>query len=514
MFFNHRVDTSVILCETCHTPGNFATGTFDHLAPNKGSLVCSDCHNNINSVGKISNHLPTSLECDSCHTEDTSSTPSTFTGTLYHYNPISENFPNTGCSSCHDGVIQKGKYINHLSTVRDCSSCHTISNAAALTFTGGIYDHDVSEVSNNCASCHDGKTAIDKTNKGTKINHIPSQKECSECHIDTTVTGGFSNNQFLTNSHPSKLNGCAGCHTSKYLSAQPTLLKSGSVNHVPTAQDCHSCHSNSDFKDKTQFTHAGITANCESCHDGNYFTSANAMGKAQALNPHPVTAADCGLCHGIGNNFKDGIFDHTGIIDNCSSCHADNAPAPPTGAVTRKSGFPSHVVTTQDCSVCHIPGTFKTAVFNHNKINSGCVDCHLDPGATATVKPLSGHVTTTKDCFECHNTTGFAGAQYDHTDIVSNCATCHDGVIALGKDGNHACDSCHGNTVGPIPSYPSNFVKSLKSGETNPDPYCAACHENDFDSVDKHIGGKNGTVKQNQNCAASGCHDVGARAFN
>lgn len=690
---------TIVDCNACHTPGNFLTGTFDHLPANTGTLVCSDCHNEINSVGKGVNHIPTALECDSCHTADTPTTPSTFTGTLYHptNNPAS-------CNSCHDGVIQKGKNNTHLATVRDCSNCHT--TVTPLTFVGGTYDHDVSEVNTNCASCHDGVRAIDKTNNGTKIDHIPSINECSECHTDTTVPGGFATNMFLANVHPNKLNGCAGCHTAKYLSAQPTLLKSGSVNHVPTSQDCHFCHSNINFADKTQFTHAGITGNCESCHNGNYFTSANAMGKAQdPTPPHPDTTADCGLCHGIGNNFTDGIFDHTGIVDNCSSCHADNAPAPPVGAVTRKSGFPSHVVTTQDCSVCHVPGTFKTAVFNHNQINTGCIDCHEDPGATATVKPLTGHVVTTNDCYTCHNKDQFAGAKYDHTGIVANCASCHDGIIALGKDGTHVptgddcsvchqttgmipatfdhaginnncvschdgifatgktvdhvtttldcgschsvpksiiiangptngfipathvavsnntrCDSCHGSTAtgkdtktnpnhwltgfdcrechttaGFVPASwthepssqgtcdtchsptggardktsaagghmsttsqcdechttaawaPTNF--SHDPNNVNQDgypgdhnaafgcvtchgnsignpfvypaasaqyaPFCAACHAGDFDSVDKHNGGKNGTIEQNKDCGeGSGCHSVGARAFN
>jgi len=482
-------------CDACHTPGNFAAGTFDHSPTNSGTLVCSDCHNNTNSVGKIANHIPTALECDSCHAADTPASPNNFTGTLFHYNPVSENFPSTGCNTCHDGVIQKGQHISHLTTARDCSNCHSISNTVPLTFTDATYDHGDPGVSTNCASCHDGVTAIDKTNKGTKTNHLPSKNECSECHSDTSVPGGFATNIFLANAHPGYLNGCAGCHTTKYLSAQPALLKSGSVNHIPTSQDCHSCHSNTNFADKTQFTHAGITENCESCHDGNYFTSANAMGKAQdPTPPHPDTTADCGLCHGIGNNFTDGIFDHTGIVDNCSSCHADNAPAPPTGAVTRKSGFPAHVVTTQDCSICHIPGTFKTAVFNHNQINTGCVDCHLDPGATATVKPVAGHVTTSKDCFECHNTTDFAGAKYDHTGIVSDCASCHDGVVALGKDGTHVptgkdCSVCH-QTTGMIPAtfdhagvinncvscHDGILATGKNTGHTDTSLDCGSCH--------------------------------------
>lgn len=687
-----QITPTVVDCNVCHTPGNFATGTFDHLSANTGTLVCSDCHNNTNSVGKNATHIPTALECDSCHTADTPTTPSTFTGTLFH----PTNNP-TSCNSCHDGVIQKGKNSTHLTTTRDCSSCHT--TVTPLTFKGGTYDHGDPGVSTNCASCHNGKIAIDKS---AKVAHIPAKNECSECHDDSTVPGGFVNSIFKTNVHPGILNGCEGCHTAKYLSVSQSgqsLIKAAS--HVPTSQDCHSCHPNINFADKTKFTHKGITGNCESCHDGNYYVSAGAKGKTNPppTNTHPVTTTDCGACHGIGNGFLDGGFDHSGTVDNCSSCHGDNAPAPPTGAVTRKSSFPGHVVTTQDCSICHIPGTFKTAVFNHDQIVKDCVSCHEDPGATATVKPNPGHVVTSKDCYECHNKNKFAGAQYDHTGIVSNCASCHDGVIALGKDGTHVptgddcsvchvttgmkpatfdhagiinncvschdgtlatgkttdhvtttldcgschtvpskvivangptngfipasfdhsgvsnntrCDSCHGvsskpksndhwvtsfdcrdchstitflggtwkhdgnatnncdschNNTSPAPNggakakpntghintnlqcdschttarwSPTNFVHDPKGNYpgdhrqatncvdchgntvTTPfvyrsppplAPFCAGCHENDFEPKGDHIGGKGGTVLQNRNCGNSGCHKTGDSAF-
>lgn len=498
-------DFTGVDCVDCHTPGNFKAGTFDHSLTHTtgpaGTLVCSDCHNNTNSVGKIANHIPTALECDSCHTADTPASPSTFTGTLFHYNPVSENFPNTGCNDCHNGVIQTGQNITHLTTVRDCSNCHTISNTVALTFAGATYDHGDPGISTNCVSCHDGLTAIDKT---AKVNHLPSNNECSECHTDTTVPGGFATNIFLANAHPNYINGCQGCHSTKYLSAQTDLLKAGSVNHLPTSQDCHFCHTNLQFatEDPAIFTHAGITGNCESCHDGNYFASANAMGKAHVPdpinNPHPVTTADCGLCHGIGNDFADGIFDHTGIVDNCSSCHGETSPPPPDGAVTRKSSMtnPSHVTTTQDCSICHIPGTFKTAVFNHDQIVDNCgVSCHGGGTPTATIKPLTGHVpTNAKDCVECHNTTAFAGAKFDHNGIVGRCTTCHDGIIALGKDGKHVptsddCSACH-QTSGMIPAtfdhggivnncvscHDGVFATSKNTGHVSTTFDCGSCH--------------------------------------
>ena len=460
---------TIVDCNACHTPGNFATGTFDHSAGNIGTLVCSDCHNGTNTAGKHITHIPTTEECNVCHST------TTFIGTTVDHSTITNN-----CASCHDGNISKGKSINHLQTSRDCSDCHTTT---PLTFVGGTFDH---VGVTTCASCHDGVIALDKS---SKANHIPAKRECSQCHSDTTVPGGFVNSTFLAGVHPGLSTGCEGCHTAKYFPIEPLVKATG---HVPTNQDCHSCHSNVNFADRTQFTHAGISGNCESCHDGNYFTSANAWGKAQVPdpvnNPHPVTTADCGTCHGIGNNFTDGIFDHTGVISGCSTCHGDGQ----SGAITKKHA--THVTTTEDCSVCHVPGTFATAVFSHTGIIDNCASCHDGSVPTATIKSAT-HLLTADDCSACHNTTAFVGARFDHQGTVSNCASCHDGIIALGKHGTHVptgedCSVCH-KTTGFIPG---------TFDHTGIVDNCASCHDG-FLAIGKPATGH---VQTNSDCGL--CH--------
>ncbi len=422
---------TILDCASCHTTGNFATGVFDHDPAVVDPVTCSSCHDGVITASKGSNHIPTTADCRDCHSTNT------FTGVIFDHGTIT-----TGCATCHDGKISTGKTLNHMPTVQDCSDCHGASIATFTDFKGGVFDH-LAGVSNNCATCHDGVIALDK-----KVNHIPSQKECSQCHADTTVPGGFAISTFITDVHPSLSNGCEGCHTSKFFPVPKTPVVIKQTGHLPTNQDCHFCHTNVKFTPQI-FTHKNISGNCASCHDGNYVTPAGALGKASdPTPPHPDTTADCGVCHGIGANFTDGIFDHTGTVDNCSSCHGDGQ----AGATTKK--HLTHVSTVQDCSVCHVPGTFTTAVFNHIGIVNNCASCHDGSVATATVKSTN-HLATADDCSVCHNTTAFAGAKYDHTAIVNNCASCHDGNIALGKDGNHVptsedCSVCH-KTTGFIP---------------------------------------------------------------
>jgi len=458
-------------CENCHTPGTFTTGFYNHSGVTNG---CTACHNDVITAGKPFDHIPTTpdnQDCVDCHGTKFDD----FTGAVFTHTGIT-----SGCVACHDGSIASGKSPNHMPTTpnnRDCVDCHVASLSTFTDFKGGIFTHDAG-VNNNCATCHDGVIAMAK-----KIKHIPAQQECSQCHIDTTVPGGFALTTFYTNLHPDLLTGCEGCHKSQFFPDTNTPPVTKLATHLPTMQDCHFCHTNEipgGFSPAMSiFNHTGITGNCASCHDGSANNvAAGAVGKTPSP-PHPVTTEDCGVCHGVNGTFADAAFDHTGRVDNCNECHYN-------GTATKKPA--NHLPTVpidQDCSVCHVPGSFKTAVFNHTGIVDNCSSCHDGTVATATTKstnhiPVPIDTTTGKeqDCSVCHNTTAFAGARFDHTGTTGACAVCHDGIIALGKNGTHVptsedCNVCH-LTAGFIPgtfAHTSNQIAGKR---------CDSCHDGIF----------------------------------
>ena len=460
-------------CSACHTPGTFSTGTFDHVGVATGS--CTSCHDNRIGVGKLLNHIPTTpgnQECDDCHNT------TTFAGATFDHTSTDTS----NCLACHDGNISIGKSPGHVNTNLNCSSCHDTPTFSSFVDT---FVHDLSIVGSDCASCHNTGIATPK-----KVNHIPSQAECSVCHGDTN-TGGFISTTFLTSVHTGISSGCEGCHSSQFIPGNPNAIKA--ANHLPTAQDCDVCHTNDAFVPSI-FNHTGITSNCESCHDGSgKHVATGALGKAQAPNPHPATTADCGSCHAIGNNFQDGSFDHTGIVNNCASCHGDNPTSTPVGPM-KNSG---HVLTNQDCSVCHVTGTFANAVFDHSGIVNNCASCHDGSAAVATIKS-SSHLSTSEDCSLCHNTTAFAGARFDHSGIANGCATCHDGATARGKSPppNHVptngdCSDCH-QTTGFLPAT-FDHIGIVDN--------CASCHDTFF------AIGKSGThLPTSEDCGV--CHNT------
>lgn len=468
-------------CGDCHTPGTFSTGTYDHAGVTNN---CNACHNNVVSVGKLPNHIPTDLnqDCADCHVTlgviDTSFADATFD----HADTDTSN-----CLACHDGTISKGQSVGHINTADNCSQCHSVAGNNYTTFAS-TFNHNLGGVdSNNCAACHNTGIARPK-----KVNHIPSQAECSQCHNNTS-TGNFASAALFSSVHLGITSGCEGCHSGQF-STTSTNLYGKPVNHLPTGQDCDVCHtSNVDFAIQN-FNHTGITGNCVSCHDGNHVTPAGALGKSPSPT-HDATTSDCGSCHAIGNNFTDGTFDHTGIVNNCASCHGDNPTAIPVGL---KKDPLTHLPTSQDCSVCHVPGTFKPSVFDHTGIVNNCSSCHGDTSTAAVTKKSSAlnHILTSDDCSVCHNTTAFAGATFDHTGITNNCASCHDGATARGKTPppNHVpttqdCSVCH-QTTGFIPGTfdHAGIVDN-----------CRSCHDGAF------AVGKTAThIQTNQDCGI--CH--------
>ena len=432
-------------CVDCHTFGTFASGTYDHVGVINN---CASCHNNNISVGKLPNHLLTTQDCSVCHLQTTSFLPAI----LDHAGP---EVVGQRCDSCHDGSISSGKTVNHLPTTQDCANCHTTAtiDTSAAPFKDTIFTH--SGIIDNCESCHGGNpNHVTVGAIGKLANHIPALNECVVCHSPAdTTTGGFASAAtFKPAVHDGFTQGCEGCHASKFLptaNSVQSIIKA--TNHLPTNQDCYLCHTISSFLPNI-FAHTDISGNCVSCHDGS--TRNVAIGARGATNTtlHQTTNEDCSTCHNTFD-FANAFVDHTGpevVGKRCDTCHDGGAG----GAIGKNAG---HLPTTQDCDVCHVAGgTFIPAVFDHTGIVDNCASCHNGTNATGltpTHLPTNG-----KDCSACHNTTVFAGAKYDHTGIVNGCVTCHDGATARGKTPppNHVptngdCSDCH-QTTGFLPA--------------------------------------------------------------
>jgi len=445
-------------CDVCHTNDAFIPSVFDHMGIIGNCVSCHDGNNvAVGARGTTADHPATNgKDCGVCHNTVT------FSDATFDHTGRVDN-----CTECHGdgatGAVTK-KNIGHVTTTEDCSVCHVPG-----TFTTAVFNH--TGIVDNCASCHNGS---DATGKDAKTNpaHIPTTEDCSVCHIPTV----FADARF---DHQGIVDNCASCHD-----GVTARGKSPPPNHVPTNGDCSDCHQTTGFVPGT-FDHVGIVDNCRSCHDGAF-----AIGKTSS---HIPTDQDCSVCHTTGSFIGAG-FNHTGIVDNCESCH-DGVTAIGKDAKTN----PAHLDTALDCHSCHTTATFLGGTWIHDASSTGqCDTCHTSTGG-ARAKP-SGHLSTTVQCDECHSTNGWSPSNFSHDPQG-------------GYPGNHridpGCSGCHGGTIdNTLPYSHPQYAPPQRNTV-----YCAACHANDFDRKGDHIGGENGTVEQNKNCAGNGCHRVSDSDF-
>ncbi len=530
-------------CGMCHNTLSFGlTGMFDHTAL-AANVRCDSCHDGqekqitladgsvttIMIKGLSASHMPIgNRDCKDCHA------PGSFANGTYDHAGITG-----GCATCHDGVISTGKTVNHVPTEQDCSVCHQYTDNTPPSFAHGGFSH--TGIIDGCFSCHDG---VQATGMSARKNpeHIPALNNCEACH---TIGGAFSPSTFA---HKGITKGCGGCHNGSFTITTGTvriLGKDAAGSHLPTNLDCYLCHK-VDISDRwktVSFAHNGVTGNCASCHTGTY---PPALGKpanhpAVAIDTATGKEKDCSWCHGTTDFTKVNTYDHSVLkaTDRCDKCHDGSNPA----IVSKPAG---HVVTTQDCKVCHVVGNFKSAVFNHTGITSGCAACH--DGVQATGKGPN-HITTSKDCSVCHNTTAFAGAQFDHTGVVDKCSTCHNGKQAMGMPTLHIpttrdCHFCH-NTAGFKPGtmdhtgitgncrlcHDGTLATGKPAGHITTSSDCGVCHNTTTfkGAVFDHTGITTGCIACHDGAKATGkvkpsthlptsldcykCHDVTSGTF-
>ncbi|MDH5218211.1 MAG: hypothetical protein OEX19_10970, partial [Gammaproteobacteria bacterium] len=216
------------------------------------------------------------------------------------------------------------------------------------------------------------------------------------------------NNDFINLHNLHKENSektCQLCHDGQEALAKPST-------HIPSSENCDSCH-NSAAWTPARFDHKDTSLACENCHNGSFATAS------------PV--------------------DHPSMAETCDSCHISFAWSPVTKDFV--DVLPPEVIASHPkLSSRRTSSVGLRALFDHTGIVDGCSTCH--DGVQATAKPAT-HISTTSECHFCHTAiTWRPPKRVDHTQVVGSCISCHDGVIAVGKSPTHinttdSCDGCH-----------------------------------------------------------------------
>ena len=124
----------------------------------------------------------------------------------------------------------------------------------------------------------------------------------------------------------------------------------------------------------------------------------------------------------------------------CVGCHSQS------GLVRSSSKPADHVMTTGECSDCHVTASWSAITFmDHSSITGSCVSCHNSIQATGKTPT---HISSGDQCDDCHNSIAWTPAVFDHSGVFGNCVGCHNSVTATGKHATHissgdSCDDCH-----------------------------------------------------------------------
>jgi hypothetical protein len=170
-----------------------------------------------------------------------------------------------------------------------------------------------------------------------------------------------------------------------------------------------------------------------------------------------------------------------------------------------KTSFPSHQVTTADCSTCHTSTvTFVTS--------------------TGGTMPAN-HLPTAQPCTTCHTSFGANSGVMNHAGILSGCASCHNGqsfvgVTPVSKPSNHipyatallgganmGCEFCHNPTVfTSFTSLVSSTTMHNGSQGGGSSGLCVTCHLSGTNYLGSMQKKSHNGASASKDCSSSGCH--------
>ncbi|MBU6260652.1 MAG: hypothetical protein KGO01_19735, partial [Burkholderiales bacterium] len=357
---NHIPYAAAATCNDCHTGSDFSvqpTLANIHAWAPSTSTNCSQCHGaaaaafaipkaNFSIVGLPSNHIPTTLSCESCHVGGGSSIAAT---------PVS------------DGAKFTHSTMNHAGITTGCAACHQPSGAATA-FVG------ITRIVGMPATSPVGAAA-----------HIPSSTSCENCHLASTPTlpmaasatrtapgTGFATPAPGTAQiHLGVSGGCSNCHDT-----QAVWMGVGAYPIAPSALSAGASYTGFQTRPTTAAGPYNVadpahpaSGDCGQCHaNTNAFT---AVDKPANHIPYAATAP-CSNCH-VGTNFA--------VQPSVTAIHANAQSTSTNCAQCHGSAAASFAIPAANFSIVGLPA-------NHLPTSSSCEVCHVGAGSSIAATPV------------------------------------------------------------------------------------------------------------------------------
>jgi hypothetical protein len=206
-------------CDTCHT--NFVAFKPASMNHTGTTGLCSTCHNGsytfAGADAQGATHIPDRRQCDTCHTGTTAWTQRTM-----NHSGLAGM-----CTTCHSGGYlsenAQMKSASHIPTSAQCDACHTSTTVWTQV------QHLATGIAGQCQTCHNGAyTAAGADAK--PANHIPydtqllagASMSCDACHLSTAAWTSERMNH--NNSLGNGSGWCKACHVTgtSYLGSMQT----------------------------------------------------------------------------------------------------------------------------------------------------------------------------------------------------------------------------------------------------------------------------------------------------
>jgi hypothetical protein len=346
-------------CNTCHK-GSFTTWTNGkfHSSVTTG-IQCATCHLSSayaqTSKPTDTRHAAITGTCEQCH-----GSTANWAVIINGGKPDHSTFnATTNCGGCHvNGGAGTPKPGNHIPTQLNCFSCHGVSNWTALK-----WNHNLQTVANACSTCHTGGYLGPDGKPANHIPYamvpVSATANCDKCH----KTGTTSWNPGKFHLYNAVTTQCASCHTGSYMGASGksgTHIPYAQVTASASAA-CETCHkSTTDWGTGKFHASVTVTSQCNVCHNtsqyGQMVKPSNHIPLAQLLNG---TSLDCSACHKstTAGGFGTATMNHNNSQGAgsgwCKGCHLSSTAF--LGNMEKKST--SHLAGRTDCSTsgCHRP---------------------------------------------------------------------------------------------------------------------------------------------------------------
>jgi hypothetical protein len=347
------------VCETCHKTTSTWFGAKPDHSLFTAATVCSSCHNGSAATGKTGTHIPTSVNCVSCH----STTAWKPTKWNHSQMPVANQ-----CSTCHSGAYPPadGKPLNHIPyvsltgvAITNCDTCH---KSGYTSWNPGQFHRNVS-VLTQCSNCH-LSAAYGLTSKPATVTHAAVTGNCESCHKSSSSWLSVQYTHSAANAVGTGT--CDNCHNG-------TSALGKTNGHIPVAgiAKCDACHrSQVNFASALSMSHSAVTiATCKSCHTGAYTSEGTQFGGALGKPGNHVpessqllngAAMDCKSCHIGTTSWLSEKMNHNSSTGNgagwCKGCHQSGTTYGGTAdkmALNHRNKTPAPT----DCSLsgCHRP---------------------------------------------------------------------------------------------------------------------------------------------------------------